>query len=185
MSSSLLPRWAVWTAAGLAALPALLFALVFWLAGDPATPGPSSLRTAALLFGLLLAVLLGAALAFFFLAFTETARGGPPSVESSWGGLGGGLGGWRLSPALVYFLTALFLAGLFGYLADRVVGSKEFHAWSGVPAVESRQETEKPAKPSAKKPAAASAPTAGAGKNAGTGDGQAGEVARPEPPGGH
>ncbi len=182
MGSSLLPRWALWTAAGLAALPAVLCALVFWLTADTATP--AGLRAAALLFGLLLALLLGAALALFFLAFTETAGGGPPSVESSWGGLGGGLGGWRLSPALVYFLGALFLAGLFGFLAHRIVGSEEFRAWSGVPAVETPQETKVSARPPANKPAAESAPAAGAGKDAATGDESAGDAAQAEPPGG-
>ena len=34
-------------------------------------------------------------------------RGEWPRFETSWGGLGGGLGGWRLSPALACLLGAL------------------------------------------------------------------------------
>jgi len=144
LSPTHLQRWAIWTAALLAVLPAFLCLAVVRLAEAPATEGSTNLGTAALFFGLLLALLLGASLALFFLAVLETAGGGPPGVQSSWGGLGGGLGGWRLSPSLVYFLGALFLAGLFGYVTHRIVGSQEFHAWSGVPAASAGDQEEKP-----------------------------------------
>ncbi len=180
MSSTLLPRWAIWTAAALALFPALLCALVLWLAAGPVTPATAGLRTAALLFGLLSAVLLGAALALFFLAFTATARGGPPSVESSWGGLGGGLGGWRLSPALVYFLGALFLAGLFGYLTHRIVGSTEFATWSGVAAPAAANGAKK--EPKKEAGTAGKAAGAGAEKPAAPGGGdEPAEAAQPGP----
>lgn len=47
----------------------------------------------------------------------EAMRERPLSVESHWGGLGGGLGGWRISPALIYMLGAI----AFGVMLSAVV----------------------------------------------------------------
>jgi hypothetical protein len=42
---------------------------------------------------------------WFFVSFAESLRReGSPTIESHWGGLGGGIGGWRLSLSLVYLL---------------------------------------------------------------------------------
>jgi hypothetical protein len=47
----------------------------------------------------------------------EVKEGGAPAVESHWGGFGGGMGGWRVSPALSYVFAALLLAALVGSIA--------------------------------------------------------------------
>ena len=44
---------------------------------------------------------------------TSVRHGEWPRLETSWGGLGGGLGGWRLSPALDCLLGALAFGGAF------------------------------------------------------------------------
>lgn len=41
----------------------------------------------------------------------------PPSLESSWGGLGGGLGGWKMSPSLTWLIMALLTTVLFAGVA--------------------------------------------------------------------
>jgi hypothetical protein len=59
------------------------------------------------------------------LAATRTiellGRGDAVELQSRWGGLGGGLGGWRLSPAASLLLLTLFLAGA----AVAVVGARD------------------------------------------------------------
>ena len=53
--------------------------------------------------------LLGGITTWLFAAFVESMRlEGGPKIESYWGGLGGGIGGWRCSTSLVY------LGGLLG-----------------------------------------------------------------------
>jgi hypothetical protein len=46
-----------------------------------------------------------------FYAFDGLARGDAVAIDSHWGGLGGGLGGWRLSPISTLLLLALALLG--------------------------------------------------------------------------
>jgi hypothetical protein len=46
---------------------------------------------------------------------------GTPQVETNWGGLGGGLGGWRFSVSLVYLLIGVFFAVLLTYAASTVL----------------------------------------------------------------
>lgn len=47
-------------------------------------------------------------------AVESLSRGESPRFESHWGGLGGGTGGWRMSPnATLILLTLIFLAGAF------------------------------------------------------------------------
>lgn len=53
-----------------------------------------------MLFGVLTAL-------FAVIFFLSVIRGDAPLVETHWGGIGGSLGGWRLSKSLVYFLGAL------------------------------------------------------------------------------
>lgn len=63
---------------------------------------------------------LGGILTWFVRLFIrEIERGRPIQIETHWGGLGGGFGGWRISPSLTYFLAAL----LFGLLLAMVITS--------------------------------------------------------------
>jgi hypothetical protein len=39
--------------------------------------------------------------------------GDSPRMESQWGGLGGGLGGWQLSPSLAFLIAGLLLSSFF------------------------------------------------------------------------
>jgi hypothetical protein len=56
---------------------------------------------------------LGLANLTFLVAFFVSVRKEPRfTVETSWGGFGGGLGGWSLSPSLVYLVATLVLAGM-------------------------------------------------------------------------
>jgi hypothetical protein len=67
---------------------------------------------------LLIAVVLTYQLVLVLTALTrEVQGGGAPAVESHWGGFGGGMGGWRVSPALSYVFAALLLAALVGSIA--------------------------------------------------------------------
>jgi hypothetical protein len=56
-------------------------------------------------------------LLFFTLAllrlFISHARNDPPRLETHWGGLGGGLGGWRMSASLGYLLAMLAFGAMF------------------------------------------------------------------------
>ena len=60
--------------------------------------------------GALLAIPGGLALWFSWIFVGSMAIDGPPQIESNWGGLGGGMGGWRFSASLVYVLCALTFA---------------------------------------------------------------------------
>jgi hypothetical protein len=40
-------------------------------------------------------------------------RGDLPQIESHWGGLGGGMGGWRISASMAYLVTATIFGSLF------------------------------------------------------------------------
>lgn len=51
---------------------------------------------------------------FLFLFVQRLERGGAPQIETHWGGIGGGLGGWRMSTSLGYLLVAIVLMLLFG-----------------------------------------------------------------------
>lgn len=53
------------------------------------------------------------ALLFVVLLVVTLERGGSVGFESAWGGLGSGLGGWRLSAPLVYLLGAVVAGVLF------------------------------------------------------------------------
>lgn len=71
------------------------------------------------------AVILGffASLTFVFARrlLDEVQQGDTPSFESHWGGFGGGLGGWRLSPSLVFLLVVLALGTLTIISASSVI----------------------------------------------------------------
>lgn len=58
----------------------------------------------------------GAATGWFLQRFHATMQQeGWPGMETHWGGLGGGLGGWRVSPSVVYLMGALSFGGLLAY----------------------------------------------------------------------
>lgn len=56
---------------------------------------------------------------FLFLFAQRLEQGGPPEIETHWGGIGGGLGGWRMSRSLGYLLVAMALAALFSFFLLR------------------------------------------------------------------
>lgn len=55
---------------------------------------------------------IGAGLFYALFLVQLLLRGDAPQIESHWGGFGGGLGGWRLSPSAAFLLAALVLSGL-------------------------------------------------------------------------
>ena len=58
---------------------------------------------------------------FFLVLFVRMVeRGVTPQVESNWGGLGGGLGGWRISPSLTYLVAAAVFGVLFAYFVTQL-----------------------------------------------------------------
>jgi hypothetical protein len=59
-------------------------------------------------------VIFGSATALFLIMLFYTMLiNVPVQVETHWGGFGGGMGGWRLSPTLAYLVAALVFGGLF------------------------------------------------------------------------
>ena len=65
-----------------------------------------------------LLILAGLVLLIFISALVRSlSRGENVSVESHWGGLGGGIAGWRLSAPLVYLLVIVFLLAIVSGLA--------------------------------------------------------------------
>jgi len=55
-------------------------------------------------------------LVFLFLFVGRLQRGGAPKIETHWGGIGGGLGGWRMSSSLGYLVVAIILTTCFSML---------------------------------------------------------------------
>jgi hypothetical protein len=54
----------------------------------------------------------GGLAAWFLVLFLQAVdTDGPPQFETNWGGLGGGLGGWRFSASLIYLICS-FVAGV-------------------------------------------------------------------------
>jgi hypothetical protein len=72
-----------------------------------------------------------------------------PGIETSWGGLGGSLGGWSMSKSLAWLLVTLLTLTLFAVVALQLS--------SGLPAVISSEAKAAAAEP-AKSPAANSTP---------------------------
>jgi len=78
----------------------------------------SSLNTTLIV---LVSIALGIAMVFLLWAMTRDIRvNGQPGIDSHWGGFGGGLGGWKVSPSLIYLTAAV----AFGLMLTAVV----FHA---------------------------------------------------------
>lgn len=70
--------------------------------------------------GIALGILAVATLFFLFLFVRMVERGAPPQVESHWGGIGGGVGGWRISSSLTYLLAAVTFGVLFAVFVSRL-----------------------------------------------------------------
>lgn len=56
---------------------------------------------------------------YLLMGFSRRARQDPPHIETHWGGLGGGLGGWRVSASLAYLVAALAFGGMFTAFSTR------------------------------------------------------------------
>jgi hypothetical protein len=112
----ILNRWDKY-AGGLAAwilvIVPVTTALILRRAGSPLTlPVQISVPAIPSTQNLLLALLV---IAFFILVFAlgrALARGESVMVESHWGGIGGGSGGWRVSTPLIYLLGLLILGAI-------------------------------------------------------------------------
>lgn len=73
---------------------------------DRVITSPATLQwvAAVMLLGVTVVLLIG---------MLVSARSESPSVESHWGGFGGGLGGWRISPSLAFLLGAIAFGAMF------------------------------------------------------------------------
>jgi hypothetical protein len=76
----------------------------------PVAAGEISMSKASLLLAL------GCLAAVFLNRFLKEIRREVPVIESHWGGLGGGLSGWRISASLLYFAGAVCLAAVFAWV---------------------------------------------------------------------
>jgi len=97
-------------------------------AGDARVNGSSiasSPLAADVLAILVLAVLGGGTILFAFEFLSQVKRGHTVGVESHWGGLGGGLGGWRISAALSFLVASLVFALAFSAVAVKFLDSRE------------------------------------------------------------
>src|SRR5439155_21104920 len=70
--------------------------------------------------GVALTMLAAGTLIFLGLFVWTMERGGSLQVESHWGGIGGGLGGWRASASLAYLLAAIAFGVLFAFFVIRL-----------------------------------------------------------------
>jgi hypothetical protein len=68
---------------------------------------------------ILLVGLMLVAVTFLGFAIWEIQHGRPPMIESQWGGIGGGAGGWRMSNSLVYLLCTLVTGVILGTVLTR------------------------------------------------------------------
>jgi hypothetical protein len=111
------------------------------------------------------ALLLAVLMLVFLGLFVSEARRHPASVDSHWGGFGGGLGGFRISASVLYLLAALS----FGTMAVYLLGPRERPSRAAAAAVAAPARTAAPAQGAAGQPAAGAgaaaadtAPAAGA-----------------------
>lgn len=93
-------RFFGWLLLGTAAVAILLIFGGIWQQTIPPTRG---------VYLVLLIVLLSGSVYLFVNTMAAENR---LSIESNWGGLGGGLGGWRISGSVTYLLTSIGLTGL-------------------------------------------------------------------------
>lgn len=77
---------------------------VFFLQQGQAALGSAERRAAFYVLGI-------GAILFLGLFVLDLLRR-PPAVETHWGGFGGGVGGWRISPSLLFLVAAIAFASL-------------------------------------------------------------------------
>jgi hypothetical protein len=84
--------------------------------GAPAAP-PAALTIdgVRLWHGVALFILAAGTTVFLALFVRMIERGVSPQIETHWGGIGGGLGGWRISLSLTYLLAAAVFGVLFAF----------------------------------------------------------------------
>jgi hypothetical protein len=58
---------------------------------------------------------------FIVMLIRGLSRGYSPEIASHWGGFGGGVGGWRISPTIVYLIGALFFGSLLALVVHRTL----------------------------------------------------------------
>ncbi|MEY2563752.1 MAG: hypothetical protein QOH88_1945 [Verrucomicrobiota bacterium] len=117
------PRWA----AGIGTvISAMMLGLSFrsgtlWLgrtahvSGAPARDNSTFLLVSVWWIAALLGLAFGTV--YFLRLFVRSLEeGGAPQIETHWGGIGGALGGWRMSRSLGYLLVSILLAILCGIL---------------------------------------------------------------------
>lgn len=84
---------------------------------DTYTPGAANTLTLAFAYSLLILTVM---FAVACIASIWSSREWP-EIESHWGGLGGGLGGVRISPSLLFLVAAIAFAGLLSGVHDDLV----------------------------------------------------------------
>ncbi len=133
-------------------VPTVTALVLRWLAGyrlvwpiqfkTPAVPSPQSLFLILIAFLMLMLVIV------FVRALN---RGEGVTIESNWGGLGGGIGGFQLSAPLIYLLGIVFLLAVSSALAWRIFPP---------PATQQTASTEPPQAQANAKPGATGSPVA-------------------------
>ena len=110
---------------------------------------------------ILLLVLFGIVLVILLWAFGNALRHGDGvAIENHWGGLGGGIGGWRLSAPLIYLLGIIFMLGVSVTIAWRLFPPpKEAAGSSTPPPSPSPTVTEKPSPSPAASPVIGPSPS--------------------------
>lgn len=112
---------------GSTALATVLFILSIWARPAVAVPQATNVSRAAetaypqitVWHNVALTILILGTLTFIALFVAAVRRGIFPAIESHWGGLGGGLGGWQMSPSLSYLVAAVVFGILFCVLLLR------------------------------------------------------------------
>jgi len=80
-------------------------------------------RVEAALGGAVVVLLAAGSIAFIVAAAWRLRRGEEFEVTSHWGGFGGGLGGWRISPPLMLLATGLAMAAMLSLVTASMLGS--------------------------------------------------------------
>jgi hypothetical protein len=104
----------------------------------------------------LLIVLGGVAIAAFARIIEMLGHGDAIELQSHWGGLGNGLGGWRLSPVTSLILLALFATS--GAVAIGLVGKLDPKTQPPVVTATEKEQAKAPAKDKSKTPVAGETP---------------------------
>ena len=82
--------------------------------------------------GIALALLAIGTVVFIVLFIRMLESGDSPQLESHWGGIGGGLGGWRLSGSLTYLAAATVFGVLFAFFVLHLDSPSDAEAGPGL-----------------------------------------------------